>query len=123
LALTLVLAVAAGLWAQPTTAPSGAESKPDANKNVRLTRPFSELKDLTADETTQLKEIHKKFLEDQKALEKKEFDDEMAVLTDAQKKEVTDIEAKNKAKMEAEHKATHSPATKPAAEPTGGTGG
>ena len=63
------------------------EAKADV-KGVRLTKPFSELKDLTPEQTAKIKEIHKKYLAEIKATEAKQLEEEMAVLTDAQKKEV-----------------------------------
>jgi DNA phosphorothioation-dependent restriction protein DptG len=79
--------------------------KPDT-KGVHLIKPFSELKDLTPDQVTKLKEIHKKYLEEWHALEAKAKEDSMAILTDDQKKEVAEIEAKKGTK------ATTKPATK-----------
>ena len=76
--------------------------KPDAKgttetKNTRLIKPFSELKDLSPDQTEKLKVIHRKYLDEVKVLEAKQHDDFMAVLTDAQKKEVAEIETADKA--------------------------
>ena len=79
---------------KPDTTPK-TEAKPDT-KNTRLVKPFSELKDLSADQTEKLKAIHRKYLDELHALEAKQHEESMAVLTDAQKKELTEIEAADK---------------------------
>ena len=113
LGLSLILVATVGLWGQPSTAPSVEKNDPkEPIKNVRLVKPFTELTDLTADQTAQLKEIRKRYHEEIAKLEAKEKEESMAVLTDAQKKEVTDLEAKPK---EEHHHATTKPS--PAAQP------
>lgn len=67
-------------------------------KGVRLIKPYSDLKDLTAEQTTKLKEIHKKFSEQIKALEAQQREEMATILTDVQKKEVA--EAQGNSKME-----------------------
>jgi len=78
-------------------------------KGVRLIKPYSDLKDLTPEQTTKLKEIHKKFSEQIKALEAQQREEMATVLTDVQKKEVA--EAQGNAKME---RKGGKPATPPA---------
>ena len=76
-------------------------------KGVRLIKPFSELTDLTADQTIKLKEIHKKFSDEIKALEAQQKEEMMAVLTAEQKKELESTEKKaSKGKMKDEAGAT-----------------
>ena len=77
----------------PKTPPPPAKSD---TKNVRIIKPFSELKDLSPDQTEKLREIHKKYLEQIKAIEAQQHQELMAVLTDDQKRELVDIEAKDK---------------------------
>jgi hypothetical protein len=78
----------------------------------RLTKPWNELKDLTDDEKTKILAIHQKALDEVRDIEAKEKTDIMATLTDAQKKEVASIEAKDKqaAHESRSHKATTQPA-------------
>ena len=72
--------------------PKPAAAKSDDVKGVRLIKPYSDLKDLTADQTLKLKEIHKKFSEQIKALEAQQKEEMSAVLTDEQKRELADTE-------------------------------
>ena len=77
-------------------------AKPDV-KGARLIKPYSDLKDLTPEQTTKLKEIHKKYADEIKDLEAKQKDEMMTVLTDAQKKELGDTSKKTpKGKMKDE---------------------
>ena len=70
-------------------------------KGVRLIKPYSDLKDLSADQTVKLKEIHKKYSDQIKAIESQQKDEMMAVLTDVQKKEVGDVDTKTTKKTTA----------------------
>ena len=65
-------------------------------KGVRLIKPYSELKDLTPEQTVKLKEIHKKFSDQIKALEAQQKEEMTTVLTDAQKKEIAELPAMGK---------------------------
>ena len=91
-----------------------ADPKPDV-KGVRLIKPYSDLKDLTAEQTTKLKEIHKKYSDQIKALEAAQKDEMSTVLTDAQKKELADVDTKvkktTKGKMKDEPATPVTPAT------------
>ena len=89
LVLSLALAFSGYAFAADGDKPA---DKPDV-KGVRLTKPYSELKDLTPDQTAKIKEIHKKHLAEVKALEAKQTEESMAVLTDAQKKEIAAMPA------------------------------
>jgi hypothetical protein len=71
------------------------EAKPDT-RNVRIIKPFSDLKDLTAEQTERMKEIHKRYNDQIKAIEAQQKQELMAVLTAEQKKELADIETKNR---------------------------
>src|SRR5947209_650338 len=88
---------------------ANADAKVDTSK-TRLIKPFSELKDLSAEQVEKLKVIHRKHLDAVKALVAKEHEDFLGVLSDAQKKELEDLEAqdkveKKKAKMKEAEKA------------------
>jgi Spy/CpxP family protein refolding chaperone len=92
--LVALMAISAVSFAADPEKPAvKPDAKPDT-KGVRLIKPYSDLKDLTADQTTKLKEIHKKFVDQIKALEAQQKDEMAAVLTDDQKKEVADAEKK-----------------------------
>jgi hypothetical protein len=73
-----------------------ADAPTSDTRNVRLIKPFSELKDLTPEQTEKLKVIHKKYLDDLKVLETKQREDMMAALSDPQKREIADIETQEK---------------------------
>jgi Spy/CpxP family protein refolding chaperone len=55
----------------------------------RLVKPYSDLKDLTSEQTEKLKEIHSKYLAQMSEIRAKEKEESMAVLTDDQKKVTT----------------------------------
>ena len=88
-----------------TTTPPPTEH----HKHTKLTKPWSELKDLTDDQKSKILEVHGKALEEIKAIHEKENEDIMALLTDDQKKQVSDLEEKSPKKSEA------APETQPAA--------
>jgi Spy/CpxP family protein refolding chaperone len=92
--------------------PAGAGDAAAHKGHGRLTKPWNELKDLTDDEKTKILTIHQKALDEIKDIEAKENTDILATLTDAQKAEVKEIEAKDK---EAAHERTHKPTTQPTA--------
>jgi Spy/CpxP family protein refolding chaperone len=60
----------------------------------RLTKPFSEIKDLTPEQTAKIKEIHSKYLAQINELRGKDKEESMAVLSDDQKKQVAEVTAK-----------------------------
>ena len=63
---------------------------------ARLTRPWSELSDLTEDEKAKILEVHRKALDEIRQIQAKEHSDILAFLTDSQRKEVADLEAKQR---------------------------
>jgi hypothetical protein len=69
--------------------------KVDTSK-TRIIKPFSELKDLSAEQVEKLKVIHRKHLDAVKALEAKQHEELMDVLTDGQKKELAEIQEKDR---------------------------
>ena len=94
-----------------TTTPA----KPDT-RTVRIIKPYSALKDLTTEQTERMKEIHKKYLDRIKKLEDEQREELTAVLTDAQKKELAEIQAQERierkvAAAKAKEKKTETPAT------------
>jgi Spy/CpxP family protein refolding chaperone len=72
---------------QPTTKPM---------RMRKLTEPWSMLKDLTPEQTTQIEKIHADALEQTKKILAKENDDIAAILTPAQVTELKIAEAKKK---------------------------
>jgi Spy/CpxP family protein refolding chaperone len=72
-----------------------AATEPSEEKATRgVVAPFNLLTDLTDDQKSQIEAIHKDELAAEKKLREKEQDDCMAVLTDPQKTELTDLVAK-----------------------------
>jgi Spy/CpxP family protein refolding chaperone len=62
----------------------------------RLTRPWSQLTDLSNDVKAKIIAIHRKSVDEMNAIRAKEREDVLALLTETQKKEVADIEAQNR---------------------------
>lgn len=60
----------------------------------KLIKPYSDLKDLSAEQTAKIKEIHAKALADEKEIKAKEKEACMALLSDDQKKELAEAGAK-----------------------------
>jgi Spy/CpxP family protein refolding chaperone len=90
----------------PTTKPARA---------AKLTKPWSELSDLTDDQKAQIIAIHEKANLERDAINKKERADIEALLSDDQKKEVVEDEAKARAEAAAKHHHEHAqPTTEPA---------
>ena len=73
-----------------TTNPS-PEAKPTRS---RLVAPFNMLSDLTDDQKMKIREIHAETLVQEKEIRQKEQDQITALLTDDQKKELDDLQAK-----------------------------
>jgi hypothetical protein len=69
-----------------------AEARP-----VRLTKPWSNLASLTDEQRRQINQIHRKALEDIKAIDQRERADVMALLSDQQKAELKALEEKQAA--------------------------
>ncbi len=86
-----------------------------AAADVKLTKPWSELTTLTSEQKTKIHDVHTKATAQISAIEKQEKADIMAFLTDQQKTELKDLQAKER-KDAAERRATRrGPATAPAA--------
>ena len=93
----VVLLMSVVLFAAPGDNNSSGERTPTARRSrAGLTRPWNELKDLTDDEKTKIIEIHRKTVEQVHEIEAKEHADILAMLSDQQKQEIADIEAKDR---------------------------
>ena len=97
--------------------PAAAKADGDQAKTraVRLTKPWKDMTSLTEDQKRQISQIHRKAVDEVKAIEQKEKSDIMALLNDQQKAEVTSLVEKDAAERKA--KAAQKPA-KPAASAT-----
>jgi Spy/CpxP family protein refolding chaperone len=73
----------------------GAAAAP-TSRPARLIKPWSELKDLSEEQVTKIKEFHEKALTEMHEIEAREKSECMAVLTDAQKKELETAIAEDK---------------------------
>lgn len=73
-----------------------AKTTGSTTRPAKLTKPWSEIKDLSDDQVVKIKEIHEKFLQQQHELESKEKADIMALLNDAQKKELDEVRVEEK---------------------------
>ena len=83
-------------------------------RQVRLTKPWSNLTSLSDDQKKQINQIHRKAVQEKKAIEQREKDEIMALLDDRQKAEVTALEEKATAERKA--KAAQQKAATPAAD-------
>src|SRR4051812_47167578 len=117
-----VLVVGASMLLSPVRpaggAPDGKAAAPAAvaAADVKLTKPWSELTTLSSDQKTKIHEVHTKATAQISAIEKQEKADIMALLTDPQKTELKELQAKDR-KEAAERRGTRraGPATAPAA--------
>jgi Spy/CpxP family protein refolding chaperone len=106
----LAVAMGSAIFAAKTdTAAPAADTPAPHHGHGRLTKPWSELKDLTDDEKTKILAIHQKAIDEIHDIEAKEHEDILATLTGAQKKEVADLETKEKEAAHAHHGATTKP--------------
>ena len=110
----------------PADAANPADPKPDAAKpdpradlkdikNVRIIKPFNELRDLTAEQTIRLKQIHRRYSDEIRALELKQKQEMMDVLSETQKKELDDVEMQNRVDKKVKAKAKEEKPVVPAA--------
>ncbi|HEY2586979.1 MAG TPA: hypothetical protein VGI81_14635 [Tepidisphaeraceae bacterium] len=95
---TAVLAADSGTSGAKAAGETPAAATPATPRagRARLTKPWNELKDLTEEERTKIIAVHQKALDEVHAIEAKEHADILALLTDEQKKEVAELEAKAK---------------------------
>lgn len=116
-----VLLGAAVLAATPS-GDSPSTSTPRRQRAARLTKPWSELKDLTDEEKTKILGVHEQANEQVNAIRMKEHQDILALLTDDQRKEVAEIEAKDK-EAARESRSRRSSTAAPSGENSGGSSG
>jgi hypothetical protein len=112
-ALAVVLLASAFVVADET--PTQADKKPTAAaradradradkaeaRPVRLTKPWKDLTSLTDDQKRQISQIHRKAVDETKAIEQREKADIMALLSDQQKAELTALQEKESAEKKA----------------------
>lgn len=115
------LAAAAVLSASVLVVADDATTQPaephHGHVHAKLTKPWSELSDLTDDQKAKITAVHAKALEDMKAIRDKEKEDIDAVLTDDQKKELSTLESKESEGRRAARAAkteSEAPTTEPA---------
>jgi hypothetical protein len=89
-------------------------TEPAKHAGLRVEKPYSEISNLTDDEKSKIAELHRKSLEEIKAIREKETDDIRAVLTDDQKTQLDKIIAETRDKREAKMKEKKAAATEPA---------
>ena len=82
------------------TQPSDVSEKISGTRS-HIVAPFNLLTDLRDDQKLQIREIHSRILLEEKALHEKEREEITALLTDSQKKELEDIEARSSADKKA----------------------
>ena len=70
----------------------GADARP-----VKLTKPWKDMSSLTEDQKQKINAIHRKAVEEVKAIEQREKSDIMALLSDQQKAELTSMQEKESA--------------------------
>ena len=93
----IVLLMGSAIYAADSAAPAAGDASAPHKGHGRLTKPWNELKDLKPEERTKILAVHQKALDEVHAIEAKEHEDILALLSDDQKKEVAAIEAKEKA--------------------------
>ena len=89
-------------------------TEPAKHTGIRLEQPYSKIPDLTDDEKSKIEAIHKKALEDTRAIREKEEEDIRTILTDDQKAELDKINAEKKEKAAEKAKEKKAAATEPA---------
>jgi Spy/CpxP family protein refolding chaperone len=90
------------LFAQDAKPAAAQEKKMKKEKAVRLTKPWNQIASLSDEQKAKINEIHKKAVEDRQAIDKREHEEAMAVLTEEQRTELAkmkeDEEVARKAK-------------------------
>jgi Spy/CpxP family protein refolding chaperone len=78
----------------------GADEKAESKGKGggRLTQPWSKISSISDDQKSKIVEIHKKANDERKAIDKREHDEIMALLTDDQKKEAEALEGSKSSK-------------------------
>lgn len=81
-------------------APDAAEGA-KKSRSRRLVKPWSELTTLSEDQKTRIIEIHQQALEDRKAIDRREREQIVSMLSEAQQVELRDLEEKKAAERKA----------------------
>lgn len=97
LVMVAVLVVAANFPFGPPDAADGA----DKPRSRRLVKPWSEMTSLSDEQKGQIIEIHQQALEDRKAIDRREREQIVALLTEEQQTELRDLEDKKAAERKA----------------------
>lgn len=92
---------AAKAAAQPAAKKETKSSAQAEAKPVRLTKPWRDLTSLTDDQRQKINQIHRKSVADVKAIEQRERDEIMALLSDQQKVELNALTEKESAERKA----------------------
>jgi len=87
---------------KPVEKPAVIVKKEKPAKPARLTKPWSEMADLTDEQKASINDIHRKALDEKKAIDAKEKEDILALLTDAQKAEVEKLTERKTAEKKKE---------------------
>jgi Spy/CpxP family protein refolding chaperone len=86
---------------KPTAAAKADKADKAEAKPVRLTKPWKDLTSLTEDQKRQIAQIHRKAVDETKAIEQREKADIMALLSDQQKAELAALQEKDSAEKKA----------------------
>jgi Spy/CpxP family protein refolding chaperone len=92
-------AIVTAIAQDATTMPSQTEEH--HMTHTRIIAPFNLLTDLTDDQKMKIADIHRDELSQERALRQKEQDDVRALLSDDQKKELDDLQARTAAERKA----------------------
>jgi len=92
-ALFATILIGVGVHAIADDATTNPSEESHASRS-HVGAPFNMLQDLTDDQKSKIKEIRSEASEQEKQIRQKELDDITALLTDDQKKELSDLEAK-----------------------------
>lgn len=119
-AVAFGLVTGAALLAAPA-GDSASATPPQRRPSVRLTRPWSQMTDLTDDEKKKILEIHGKAAEQIRQIQEQEHKDILALLTEDQKKEAAEIETRDREQRRS-RRGTASSSGAPAATPSNSQG-
>jgi Spy/CpxP family protein refolding chaperone len=84
---------------KPAATSTEKPAKKGGAKSMRIVKPWSEMTSLSDDQKSKIADIHKKSLEEKKAIDQKEHESIMALLNDDQKAEAEKLTASAKKGM------------------------
>src|SRR4051812_36346510 len=84
---------------KPAASPTEKPAKKGGAKGTKLVKPWADMSSLTDDQKSKIADIHKKSLEEKKAIDQKEHEAVMALLNDEQKAEAEKLTASTKKGM------------------------